>query len=65
MVFSFPRLDKRSEKAESSTRTMWKRTKSRRGEQLDKEPPTGTPKWALSDEWKGIMKRREEDQRER
>ena len=32
---------------------------------LEREPPAGTPKWALSDAWKEIMQRREQEQTER
>jgi len=58
------RLDKRSEKAENTTNKRWKRTKARKGEPVEKEPPMGTPKWALSDEWREIIERREQEQME-
>lgn len=60
----FPRLDKRSEKSENGANKRWKRTKSRKGEPVEKEPPTNTPKWALSDEWKETIQRREQELRE-
>lgn len=65
MTLHFHRLDKRSEKAEEGTNKRWKRTKTRTGEPTEREPPTGTPKWALSDEWKEIIRRREQEQTER
>ena len=40
----------RSEKTENATNKRWKRTKARKGKPAEKEPPTGSPKWALSDE---------------
>lgn len=60
----FVRLDKRSEKSEHGANKRWKRTKSRTGEPVEKEPPSDTPKWALSDEWKEIVQRREQEQTE-
>ena len=38
--------------------------KARKGEPVEREPPTGSPKWALSDEWREIMQRREQEQTE-
>lgn len=35
-----------------------------KGAAINKEPPTNTPKWALSDEWKDIIERRENPQGE-
>ncbi|XP_027045007.1 uncharacterized protein LOC113672859 [Pocillopora damicornis] len=58
------KLDKRSEKTANATNKRWKRTKARKGEPVEREPPTGSPKWALSDEWREIMQRREQEQTE-
>ena len=35
-----------------------------KGELVEREPPTGSPTWALSDEWREIMQRREQEQTE-
>ncbi|XP_078382257.1 uncharacterized protein LOC144664932 [Oculina patagonica] len=59
------KLDKRSGREEEGANKRWKRTKTRTGEPVEREPPTGTPKWALSDEWKEIIRRRELEQTER
>jgi len=32
------------------------------GEPVEKEPPVGTPKWALSNEWREIIESREQEQ---
>ena len=64
LLYSLLRLDKRSEKAENTTNKRCKRTKARKGEPVEKEPPVGTPKWALSDEWREIIERREQEQME-
>jgi len=61
MKFIFLRLDKRSERAEQATNKRWKRTTARTGDPVEKEPPVKTPKWALSDEWKDELRRREEE----
>ena len=29
---------------------------------MDKEPPVGTPKWALNEGWKGRLEQREEEE---
>ena len=50
--------------SENATNKRWKRTKARKGEPVEREPPTGSPKWALSDEWREIMQRREQEQTE-
>ena len=55
------RLDKRSERAEQKTNKRWKRTTARTGHPVEKEPPLNTPKWALSDEWKNELRRRDEE----
>ncbi|XP_068753247.1 micronuclear linker histone polyprotein-like [Montipora capricornis] len=55
------KLDKRYQKAESSVNKRWKRTNARQGEKSEKEPPNGTPKWALSDEWKALLEQRKEE----
>ncbi|XP_068762186.1 uncharacterized protein [Montipora capricornis] len=55
------KLDKRYQKAESSVNKRWKRTNARQGEKSEKEPPNGTPKWALSDEWKALLEQRNEE----
>jgi len=34
---------------------------ARTGYPVEKEPPVNTPKWALSDEWKERLRRREEE----
>ena len=65
MSFSFLRLDKRSQKSESSVNKRWKRTNARQGETSEKEPPISTPKWAISDEWKALLEQREEVEAER
>ena len=57
----FFRLDKRSERAEQKTNKRWKRTTARKGHPVEKEPPVNTPKWALSDEWKDELRRRDEE----
>ncbi|XP_044165308.1 uncharacterized protein LOC122949256 [Acropora millepora] len=54
-----PALDKCCDKNESSANKRWKRTQVGKGAAINKEPPTNTPKWALSDEWKDIIERRE------
>ena len=61
MSFSFLRLDKRSQRLESSVNKKWKRTNARQGEKSEKEPPISTPKWAISDEWKVLLEQREEE----
>ena len=38
-----------------------KRTTTRSGHPVEKEPPVNTPKRALSDEWKDELRRREEE----
>ncbi|RMX45155.1 hypothetical protein pdam_00022782, partial [Pocillopora damicornis] len=53
-----------NEKTANATNKRWKRTKARKGEPVEREPPTGSPKWALSDEWREIMQRREQEQTE-
>ena len=58
LYISFRRLDKRSLRVESSENKRWKRTNTRQGEEIEKEPPIGTPKWALSDEWPSLNKER-------
>ena len=35
-----------------------------KGAAINKKPPTNTPKWALSDEWKDIIERRKNPQGE-
>jgi len=64
ICYSFLRLDKRCDKNESSANKRWKRTQVEKGAAINKEPPTNTPKWALSDEWKDIIERRENPQGE-
>ena len=61
VVFFFLRLDKRSERAEQTKNKRWKRTTARTGQPVEKEPPANTPKWALSDEWKDELRRRDEE----
>ena len=39
----------------AAKRQKTQRTKARKGKPAEKEPPTGSPKWALSDEWREIM----------
>ena len=34
---------------------------SQKGHPVEKEPPVNTPKWALSDEWKDELPRRDEE----
>ena len=60
-VYSFRRLDKRSKRAEQATNKRWKRTTTRSDHPVEKEPPVNTPKWALSDQWKDKLRRREEE----
>lgn len=55
------KLDKRSERAEQTKNKRWKRTTARTGHPVEKEPPLNTPKWALSDEWKDELRRRDEE----
>lgn len=43
-----------------SANKRWKRTAAISGPTVDKDPPVNTPKWALSDEWKEEMNRRDE-----
>lgn len=64
IIYFFLRLDKRCDKSESSANKRWKRTQAKKGAAINKEPPTSTPKWALSDEWKEIIERRENPQGE-
>ena len=56
----FLRLDKCSERAEQKTNKRWKRTTAITDHPVEKEPPLNTPKWALSDEWKDELRRRDE-----
>ena len=58
----FCRLDERSQRAESSINKRWQRTNSKVGEEADKEPPLGTLKWALNDEWRAHLKQVEEEE---
>jgi len=60
-VYFVLRFDKRSERAEQATNKRWKRTTARTGYPVEKEPPVNTPKWALSDEWKDELRRRQEE----
>ncbi|PFX28869.1 Melanopsin [Stylophora pistillata] len=57
----FRKLGERSQRAESSVNKRWQRTNSKVGEEADKEPPVGTSKWALNDEWRAHLKQVEED----
>ena len=55
------RLDTRCERAETTApNKKWKRTTSRRGHPVEKEPPVNTLNWALSAEWKELLRRRDE-----
>ena len=58
-------LDKRSQRAESFDNKRWQRTNSKVGEETNKEPPVGTPKWALNDEWKARPEQGEEEEAQR
>ncbi|XP_067029539.1 uncharacterized protein [Acropora muricata] len=50
LIAFLSKLDKRSKRAEQTTNKRWKRTTTRSGHPVEKEPPVNTPKWALSDE---------------
>ena len=60
-IFFVDGLDKRSKRAEQATNKRWRRTTTRSGNPVEKEPPVNTRKWALSDEWKDELRRREEE----
>ncbi|XP_044166983.1 uncharacterized protein LOC122951003 [Acropora millepora] len=59
LIAFLSKLDKRSKRAEQTTNKRWKRTTTRSCHPVEKEPPVNTPKWALSDEWKDELRRRE------
>ncbi|XP_068670890.1 eukaryotic translation initiation factor 5B-like [Montipora foliosa] len=58
LIAFLSKLDKRSKRAEQTTNKRWKRTTTRSGHPVEKEPPVNTPKWALSDEWKDELDER-------
>lgn len=61
LIAFLSKLDKRSKRAEQATNKRWKWTTTRSGHPVEKEPPVNNPKWALSDEWKDELRRREEE----
>ncbi|KAL9976822.1 hypothetical protein ACROYT_G014166 [Oculina patagonica] len=54
------KLDKRTKRLEQSNNKRWKRTTSRTGQPVDREPPINRLKWALSEEWRKDLRRRDD-----
>ncbi|KAL9976844.1 hypothetical protein ACROYT_G014180 [Oculina patagonica] len=60
LVDFLSKLDKRSKRLEQSNNKRWKRTTSRTGQPVDRQPPINTLKWALSKEWRKDLRRRDD-----